>query len=133
MSTSDSVDSASRRPEPDNHATNQHQPAGDPPPPGPIRRYLRNYAARHRHPANIALHGLGLPVTFLLPLFLLGWGGFRTGGPWALIAFFVGYALQFLGHAFEGNDAGEVVLVKKWIGRPYREFGPAPPRDRSRL
>ena len=89
-----------------------------------IRRFLTNYAARHRHPANIALHVVGLPVTFAAPAWLLIEG--RPG--WALGAFVGGYALQFLGHAIEGNDAGETVLVKKWLGRPYREF--ADPKSR---
>jgi hypothetical protein len=99
---------------------------GNQPGPGPIRRFLNNYAARHCHPANIALHALGLPVTFLLPPVLVVWGWISGGGLWALalIAFVAGYALQFLGHALEGNDAGEVVLLKKWLGRPYQEFGP---------
>ena len=85
-----------------------------------IRRVLANYAARHRHPANIALHAVGLPVTFAVPVVLLALG--RPA--WAAGAFLIGYALQFLGHAVEGNDPGEVVLVKKLLGRPYREFGP---------
>ena len=88
-----------------------------------IRRFLANYAARHTRPVNIFLHAVGLPVTFALPVWLLVAG--RPG--WAGAAFVGGYALQFLGHHFEGNDAGEVVLVKKWLGLPYTEF--APPRD----
>jgi len=76
---------------------------------------LRNYLARHQHPANLALHVVGLPVTFVAPLVLLvlrqGW--------WALAAFVAGYAMQFLGHAIEGNDAGEMILVKKLLGKPY--------------
>lgn len=31
----------------------------------------------------------------------------------ALLLFVVGYALQFWGHAIEGNEVGEVTLVKK--------------------
>jgi len=53
--------------------------------------------------------------------------------PWTLIAgatwyyyplacFFGGYFLQFAGHAIEGNDAGEVVFVKKKLGMPYTEY-----------
>ena len=89
-----------------------------------IRRFLVNYAARHRHPVNVALHAVGLPVTFALPVWLLVEG--RPG--WAAGAFGGGYALQFLGHAVEGNDAGETVLLKKALGLPYREFADPPPR-----
>ncbi|MFO0948166.1 MAG: hypothetical protein U1D30_19970 [Planctomycetota bacterium] len=33
--------------------------------------------------------------------------------------FVPGYALQFVGHAIEGNDAGELILVKRPFGKPY--------------
>ena len=82
--------------------------------------FLRNYRSRHRHPLNVLLHGVGLPVTFLLPAWLLiGGRGFH-----AALAFVGGYALQFLGHAIEGNDAGEVCLLKRWLGRPYVAVAP---------
>lgn len=81
-----------------------------------IRRFLKNYAERHQHPANQLLHVIGLPVTFVLPVIFLiqerPWW-------WALGSFLIGYALQFAGHAIEGNDAGEVILVKKSLGMPY--------------
>ncbi|NNJ28035.1 DUF962 domain-containing protein [Alienimonas chondri] len=89
-----------------------------------LKRFLTNYAARHRHPVNIALHAIGLPVTFALPVWLL----IEQRPWWALAAFVGGYAMQFLGHAIEGNDAGETVLVKRWLGLPYREFADSPPR-----
>ncbi|MEM1061538.1 MAG: Mpo1-like protein [Planctomycetota bacterium] len=85
-----------------------------------LRRFCVNYVARHRHPGNIAFHVVGLPVTFVLPVVLLIGGQTAAAG----LSFAVGYALQFAGHAVEGNDAGEIVLFKKWLGRPYREFGP---------
>ncbi len=89
-----------------------------------LTRFLTNYAARHRHPANVALHVVGLPVTFGVPVWLL-----IVGAPWwALGAFVGGYALQFLGHAIEGNDAGETALIKRLLGRPYREFAEPPGR-----
>jgi uncharacterized membrane protein YGL010W len=103
------------------------------PRPGPLRRFLRNYADRHRHPVNIALHVVGLPVTFLLPLWLAIDGRYLA----ASICFAAGYVLQFVGHAVEGNDAGEVVLVKKALGWPYVAIVERPlqtrnPSDRSK-
>ncbi|WP_437228070.1 Mpo1-like protein [Planctomicrobium sp. SH661] len=81
-----------------------------------IRRFLLNYIDRHRHPVNQLLHVIGLPVTFILPIIFLvqerPWW-------WALGSFLLGYALQFAGHAVEGNDAGEAILVKKALGMPY--------------
>ena len=76
---------------------------------------LRNYLLRHQHPVNLALHVVGLPVTFVVPVVLL----MQQAPGWALTSFLVGYALQFLGHAIEGNDAGELILVKKMLGKPY--------------
>jgi uncharacterized membrane protein YGL010W len=88
-------------------------------------RFLSNYAARHRHPANIGLHVLGLPVTFLLPCVL--WAAGESG--WAAAAFVGGYLLQFAGHAIEGNDAGEVILVKRMLGMPYVDIVDPPNRS----
>jgi hypothetical protein len=77
--------------------------------------WIVEYLRRHQHPANRVLHAIGLPVTFLVPVWCLVTGEWV----WALGAFVAGYALQFLGHALEGNDAGEVILIKKRLGRPY--------------
>jgi uncharacterized membrane protein YGL010W len=78
-------------------------------------RFLKNYALRHQHPANQFFHLIGLPVTFILPVVLA-----MKNHPWWAVASFVGgYCLQFVGHACEGNDAGEVILVKKALGLPY--------------
>lgn len=85
-----------------------------------VALFLRNYGARHRHPANIALHVVGLPLTFLVSLWFVGTGS----AGWGSVCFLVGYGLQFLGHAIEGNDAGETVLVKKWLGLPYVAIAP---------
>ncbi len=84
-------------------------------------RFLKNYIARHQHPMNQLLHVIGLPVTFVLPVIFLA-----QGRPWwwALASFVIGYALQFAGHAVEGNDAGEVILVKKLCGMPYIDIVP---------
>lgn len=57
---------------------------------------------------------IGIPLT-ILGLYLACYGEWL----WAISLFIGGYALQFIGHAVEGNDAGELILVKKWLGRPY--------------
>jgi uncharacterized membrane protein YGL010W len=90
-----------------------------------MRSFVRNYALRHQHPANIALHAIGLPVTFIVPIPLL-----VHGQPlWAVGSFVAGYLLQFVGHAIEGNDAGEVILVKKMLGRSYIDIVDPPNRS----
>jgi hypothetical protein len=78
-------------------------------------RFLKNYLERHQHPGNIVLHVIGLPVTFVVPVVLMT----QERWLWALVSFVIGYALQFLGHAIEGNDAGETIVVKKLLGKPY--------------
>lgn len=91
-----------------------------------LKRLLQNYIERHRHRANQALHIVGVPLTFLgSAVFLL-----QERWLWAAACFAGGYVLQFIGHAIEGNDAGEVILIKKALGRPYVEFGP--PRRSSK-
>ena len=91
-----------------------------------MRRFWKNYRERHLHPGNQLFHLVGLPVTFILPIHFLVWHK-QYDASWALIAFVVGYVLQFIGHAIEGNDAGELILLKRWSGRPYVEFGPRHP------
>ena len=64
---------------------------------------------------------VGVPLTFV-------------AAPWTAVAgvewfypvscFFGGYLLQFAGHVVEGNDAGEVVFIKKTLGMPYTEYAP---------
>ncbi|MBA3314140.1 MAG: DUF962 domain-containing protein [Planctomycetota bacterium] len=85
-----------------------------------LRRFVKNYIERHQHPASQMLHLVGVPLTFVVSIVML----FLAKPWWALGCFVAGYVLQFIGHAIEGNDAGEVVLVKKWLGKPYVEFGP---------
>jgi hypothetical protein len=83
-------------------------------------RFIRNYIQRHLHRGNQLLHAVGVPLTFVVSVICL----IREQWLWAAGAFVGGYLLQFIGHAIEGNDAGEVVLVKKLLGKPYVEFGP---------
>ncbi|MGE3315324.1 MAG: DUF962 domain-containing protein [Planctomycetaceae bacterium] len=91
-----------------------------------LRRFVVNYLARHRNWTNRLLHLIGIPVTFIVTAVLLACGQWLP----AIVSFVIGYALQFLGHWVEGNDSGEVVLIKRWLSRPYVEFGPEPKRSR---
>lgn len=86
-----------------------------------IRTFLRNYLPRHRNRFNQALHLVGVPLTFVGTPWTIVAG---TAWYWPLACFTCGYGLQFAGHAIEGNDAGEVVFLKKALGMPYTEYGP---------
>src|ERR1700752_406074 len=56
------------------------------------------YKAKHQHPLNRLSHSIGIPMIVVsLPLFLFNWR-------WALLLFTVGWILQFVGHAIEGNQ-----------------------------
>ncbi|QDU78891.1 hypothetical protein Pla110_05950 [Polystyrenella longa] len=85
-----------------------------------MKRFIDNYIERHLHPVNRLLHLIGVPLTFVVSVIFL----VQEQYWYALAAFVGGYILQFAGHAVEGNDAGEVVLVKRLAGKPYTEFGP---------
>ena len=59
---------------------------------------LANYKAKHQHPLNRLTHSIGIPMIVVsLPLFFFNWR-------WALLLFIVGWILQFVGHAIEGNQ-----------------------------
>lgn len=85
-----------------------------------VEKFITNYIERHQHPVNQVLHVIGVPLTFLVSLILLCFGQ----AWWALWAFLGGYVLQFTGHAIEGNDAGETILVKRALGLPYIDIVP---------
>lgn len=59
---------------------------------------VANYKSRHSHPLNKLCHTVGIPlIVSSLPLFFFRWR-------WALALFIVGWILQFVGHAIEGNQ-----------------------------
>jgi len=89
-------------------------------------KLVQDWMVRHRHPGSFALHMIGIPPTILgvlmipiyvylmsVPLFLL-----------ALALFVGGYIIQFLGHALEGTDPGEIILLKKKLGWAYVDIAP---------
>jgi len=60
--------------------------------------FIEEYKAKHRHPLNRLTHSIGIPMIVVsLPLFLWNWR-------WALTLFVIGWVLQFVGHAIEGNQ-----------------------------
>jgi uncharacterized membrane protein YGL010W len=59
--------------------------------------FIDTYKSKHRHPLNRLCHTIGIPmITISWPLFFFNWR-------WALALFVVGWILQFVGHAIEGN------------------------------
>ena len=91
----------------------------------------QNWLARHRHPASLVLHAVGIPLT-IGALVLAGVQLAKGQWPlwWRPAALFAGgYLLQWLGHCIEGNDMGEVVLIKRMLRQPF--VAVAPPREKE--
>ena len=89
-------------------------------------RWLENWLQRHQSPLSFWLHLVGIPLTIAAvalagyQLYLSRWDLWYRPG--ALLA--AGYLLQFLGHLHEGNDMGEIVLIKRLLGRRYTAVSP---------
>ena len=83
----------------------------------PLRRALKHWRERHRHPFNFAIHLVGIPLAVLgvVLFFCYSWHDWY----WGAGAFILGYVLQFLGHLVEGNDLGEWAGIKRMLGLPY--------------
>ena len=88
--------------------------------------WLANWLERHQSRLSFWLHVVGIPLTILgvalgiwqlyHDLWELWWR------PLSLLA--AGYLLQWIGHIHEGNDMGEVIAVKRLLGRPYVAVSP---------
>lgn len=72
-----------------------------------IKAFLIDYMQRHRHPVNACFHVVGVPAAF--------WGIYRLFTDSileGLLLIVFGYFLQYLGHRAQGNEVGEVTLIK---------------------
>lgn len=84
--------------------------------------WLAHWLKRHQSPVSFWLHVVGIPLAVaggllgLYQLILWHWEPWY----WPISMIVGGYLLQWIGHVYEGNDMGEVILFKKWAGRPYR-------------
>ena len=87
--------------------------------------WLARWLERHQHPVSFWLHMIGIPLTLtalvvaLVQLKLDRWDLWWR--PLGLVI--VSYVLQWIGHCLEGNDMGEIILLKKLLGRPYVAIG----------
>ena len=69
----------------------------------PMNEWIAQYSLSHQHPANRLLHTLGIPM--IVVSIVLAIAAFVLPSLWVIAGalFVVGWALQFLGHAFEGK------------------------------
>jgi|CXWL01.1.fsa_nt_gi uncharacterized membrane protein YGL010W len=85
----------------------------------------KSWRERHCHPVSLALHAVAIPM--LVPAGVLVVVQLIDGAwnlwwrPVVLVA--LSYILQWIGHAVEGNDMGELILIKKLFGKPYVAVG----------
>ena len=88
--------------------------------------WLSNWLQRHQNPVSRGLHMVGIPLAVAALLVggvqLWQWRWDLWWRPAVLLA--AGYVLQYVGHLIEGNDMGEVILVKKLLKRPYVAISP---------
>ena len=75
-----------------------------------IKTFIIDYCQRHIHPVNAFLHIIGVPVV-VYGVYCLIEKATAAG-----IAFIIlGYFFQYLGHRAQGNEVGEVTLIKKCL------------------
>jgi Protein of unknown function (DUF962) len=87
----------------------------------PPRNPLDSWLQRHRHPFNFWIHLAGIPLAVAgLVVLIVDWENWR----WGVAGLVLGYALQWLGHAVEGNDVGEWAGIKRLLGLPYVSISP---------
>lgn len=88
--------------------------------------WLANWMERHQNAFSFWLHMLGIPLTIAAVVLagaqLYHWRWDLWYRPAMLLT--VGYLLQWIGHRVEGNDMGELILVKRWMGKPYVAVSP---------
>ncbi|MCB9857593.1 MAG: DUF962 domain-containing protein [Phycisphaerales bacterium] len=95
--------------------------------------WLQNWLERHQNPVSFWLHMIGIPLTIAaIPLAIVQLVNDQWGLWWRPVALiFGGYFLQWVGHLIEGNDMGELILIKKWRGKPYVAIAPQYRRDEA--
>ncbi len=88
--------------------------------------WLQSWLERHQSPLSFWLHAIGIPLAVAsIPLAivqLVEWRWDLWWRPAGLL--FAGYLLQYIGHRHEGNDVGEVILIKRLLGMPYVAVSP---------
>jgi hypothetical protein len=88
--------------------------------------WLADWLERHQSRLSFWLHVVGIPLTVIavaLGIWQLYHGLWDLWWrPLSLLA--GGYLLQWVGHVHEGNDMGEIIAVKRLLGRPYVAVSP---------
>jgi len=87
-----------------------------PQPPAPL---VQDWMERHRDPRSFVLHLIGIPCTILgvlmMPIYTIQMSLPLLG--LALLLFLGGFGVQFLGHAIDGSEPGEIRGIRVWWSR----------------
>jgi Protein of unknown function (DUF962) len=75
--------------------------------PNPVIAFIIDYCHRHAHPVNALLHIIGVPAA-CAGIYFLFCGKLSL----AVSLVVAGYFLQYLGHEAQGNEVGEITLIK---------------------
>lgn len=65
--------------------------------------WISAYGESHKNPVNKTLHLFGIPLIAVSILLFPVVFFYPAVWPWALAMFGIGWAFQFIGHAFEGK------------------------------
>ncbi len=65
--------------------------------------WIALYSRSHQHPANRFCHTIGIPLIVVSIVLAIASGLSGTTLRVAIVLFVAGWALQFVGHAFEGK------------------------------
>ncbi len=88
-------------------------------PPQPPETLILDWIDRHRDPRSFALHIVGIPATIfavlLTPVYILLLS--PTLFAIAMASFVGGFLLQFLGHAIDHTEPGEIRFLRTWVAR----------------
>jgi len=88
--------------------------------------WIKQWRRRHQHPRSLALHVVAIPM---IPLAGVLAAIQLADGAWSLwwrpvTLLATSYGMQWIGHRIEGNDMGEIILIKKMLGKPYVAVAP---------
>lgn len=88
--------------------------------PAPI---VQDWLSRHSRPTSFVLHIVGIPMTIMGVLFVPIYLGLASVPIFLLsVSLFVGgYLVQFLGHACEGTEPGEIAYLRRKAVRSLRK------------
>lgn len=96
-------------------------------PPQPQDPLVEGWIARHQNPFSFCIHLIGIPSTILgpilLPIALVTWS--MSIALLGIGLFVGGYAIQFLGHAVDGTEPGELIFLKRKLGFARVEIAPS--------